>query len=79
VRCFAAAAAKAVVQGGKPWSDGLVPVESALGRHPRPELTLEFPPDRQWVGLGMNHVDLLSRPEVYDQVRRWLGDDIPHS
>ena len=40
--------------GGKPWTDGLVPVESALGRHQDPELTLDFPPDRQWVGLGLN-------------------------
>jgi len=57
--------------------DALVPVESALGRHPTPELTLDFPADHQWVGAGMSHVDLLSRPEVYDRLRGWL--DIPHS
>jgi pimeloyl-ACP methyl ester carboxylesterase len=64
VRCFAAAAS----------GDSLVPVDSALGRHPRGELTLEIPADRQWVGLGMTHVDLLSRPEMYDQLRHWLGE-----
>ncbi len=74
VRCFAAAATKAKVEGGKPCSDGLVPVDSALGRHPRPELTLAFPREHQWVGLGMNHVDLLSRPEVFDVLKRWLSD-----
>jgi hypothetical protein len=67
VRCFAAAAD----------NDSLVPVASALGRHRTPELTLEFPADHQWVGLGMSHVDLLSRPEVYERLRGWL--DIPHS
>jgi hypothetical protein len=72
VRCFAAAATKAKVEGGAPASDGLVPVDSALGRHPKPELTLAFPRENQWVGAGMNHVDLLSRPEVYDVLTRWL-------
>jgi len=28
---------------------------------------------RQWVGHGMNHMDLLSRPEVYEQIRNWLA------
>jgi pimeloyl-ACP methyl ester carboxylesterase len=74
VRCFAAAATKAKVEGGKLCSDGLVPVDSALGRHPSSELTLAFPPAHQWVGLGMNHVDLLSRAEVYDLLKRWLSN-----
>ena len=74
VRCFAAAATKATTESGKPRSDGLVPVDSALGRHRTPALTLAFPPEHQWIGTGMNHVDLLSRPEVYELLRRWLGD-----
>jgi len=72
VRCFAVAATKAKVEGGAPASDGLVPVDSALGRHPRPELTLAFPRDHQRVMPAMNHVDLLSRPEVYDVLRRFF-------
>lgn len=55
--------------------DGLVPVTSALGRHPNPDLDLSFPEDRQWVGYEMNHMDLLDRPEVYAQLRRWLGGE----
>jgi len=43
VECFAAAATTAKVEGGKPCGDGLVPIASALGRHPKPELTLAFP------------------------------------
>jgi hypothetical protein len=53
--------------------DGLVPLESALGRHADPARTLAIPRSRQWIGYGMGHLDLLSRPDVYAQLRRWLG------
>jgi hypothetical protein len=53
--------------------DGLVSIDSALGRHARPELTLAFPVAHQWIGFGMGHLDLLGRPEVYETIRRWLG------
>jgi hypothetical protein len=52
--------------------DGLVPLDSALGRHADPERTLAIPRHRQWVGYRMGHLDLLSRPEVYAQLRDWL-------
>ena len=54
--------------------DGLVSVSSALGRHEDAERSLAIPESRQWVGYGMNHMDLLSRPEVYEQIRRWLAE-----
>jgi pimeloyl-ACP methyl ester carboxylesterase len=54
--------------------DGLVPVDSALGRHEKPELTLKFPKSNQWIGYGMNHLDLLDNPEVYSQIGAWLDD-----
>jgi pimeloyl-ACP methyl ester carboxylesterase len=73
VQCFAIAASTAKVADRKLCGDGLVPIDSALGRHPKPELTLAFPPEHQWVGLGMSHVDLLSRSEVYEVLKRWLG------
>lgn len=57
---------------GRLLGDGLVPVDSALGRHPEARRSLAFPEDRAWVGHGMNHLDLLARPEVYGQIRRWL-------
>ncbi|GMV19244.1 MAG: hypothetical protein AMXMBFR56_74680 [Polyangiaceae bacterium] len=53
--------------------DGLVPVESALGRHARPELTLAFPDAHQWTGEGIGHLDLLDRAEVYEKLRAWLS------
>ncbi|HJV80412.1 esterase/lipase family protein [Noviherbaspirillum sp.] len=53
--------------------DGLVPLDSALGRHADPARCLEFSPDRQWSGFGLGHLDLLSSAEVYAQVRAWLA------
>ena len=52
--------------------DGLVPLASALGRHENASRQLAFAKDRQWIGYGMNHLDLLDRKEVYAQIRRWL-------
>lgn len=52
--------------------DGLVPLDSALGRHPVPALNLAFPTSRLAVAYEMHHLDLLSRPEIYRKVRRWL-------
>jgi pimeloyl-ACP methyl ester carboxylesterase len=76
VRCFALAATTGAYPGkGKDRlpGDGLVPLASALGRHADPSRTLAFAPERQWVGERTNHLDLLGRPEVYAQLRRWLG------
>jgi pimeloyl-ACP methyl ester carboxylesterase len=73
VECYAIAATKAPGAGGKPRDDGLVPVDSALGRHARPELTLGFPEAHQWIGHGMDHLDLLGRAEVYAKVLVWLS------
>ena len=53
--------------------DGMVPVDSALGRHKNPELTLSFSPSRQWVGYNMNHWNLLSRAEVHKKIMSWMG------
>jgi pimeloyl-ACP methyl ester carboxylesterase len=55
--------------------DGLVPLDSALGRHREPHRHLEIPESRQWVGAGMGHLDLLTRPEVWERIRMWLCDN----
>jgi len=75
VKCYAVAA----VQGdptqhvrNKVLGDGLVPVHSALGQPARASHSLGFAPDHMAVLPNMNHFDLLSRPEVYDQLVRWL-------
>ncbi len=55
------------------FGDGLVPVSSALGRHEDSRRSLSFPLPRQWIGHGMNHMDLLGRAEVSDQIVRWFA------
>ena len=57
--------------------DGLVPLASALGQHADARFALGFPLERQWVGYGMNHLDLLDHAEVYAQLKVWLGTDKP--
>jgi len=73
VACYAIAATTARENTGVLPSDGLVPVSSALGRHGRAALTLDFPAEHQWISLGTNHLDLLARPEVYAKIREWLA------
>ncbi len=52
--------------------DGLVPVDSALGRSRDSARTLQIPENRQWLGFETGHIELLGRPEVYAQLRDWL-------
>ena len=52
--------------------DGLVPLDSALGQHRDPLRTLAIPKKRQWIGYEMGHLELMSRPEIYAQLRGWL-------
>ena len=52
--------------------DGLVSVSSALGRHHEPGRSLAIADTRQWIGYGMNHLDLLNRPAVYRKILHWL-------
>jgi len=76
VDCYTIAAAAGKKTDGlraRLLGDGVVPVDSALGRHQDPRRTLSFAKSRQWVGYGMNHFDLLSEPAVYERIERWLG------
>ena len=70
VQCYAIAATRDKTGG---FDDGIVPVDSAVGRHEDPAMALSFAESRRWIGHGMNHFDLLSKPAVYEQIKRWLG------
>jgi pimeloyl-ACP methyl ester carboxylesterase len=75
VACFTIAATtgkKTGDLGDRLIGDGIVPLDSALGRHRDPDLALTFPESRQWIGHDMNHLELLGRREVYAWIRRWL-------
>ena len=73
VECYAIAATTARQPGRRLPGDGLVPLDSALGRHVQPDLTLRFPDDHQWIAFGTGHLDLLNKPEVYATLQRWLA------
>lgn len=70
VRCYAIAAARR--RAGHLVGDGLVPVNSALGRHSDRARCLAFPESRTFVARGVNHFELLSDPRVYAHLRAWL-------
>jgi pimeloyl-ACP methyl ester carboxylesterase len=53
--------------------DGIVPLESALGRHADARFALALPPSSQSIGYGMSHLDLLDHPDVYAKLRQWLS------
>jgi len=57
--------------------DGLVPLNSALGRHTDRGRSLEFPKTHQWVAYQTGHLELLHRPEVYAQLRAWFARPAP--
>ena len=75
VGCYAVAASKSMRQsrsGARIRSDGLVPVNSALGLHRDARMNLAFPDDHRWIGYDMGHFELLSRVDVYERIKRWL-------
>lgn len=72
VRCYAIAGIAGPQVGGAIIGDGLVPVGSALGQHEEPSRDLALPKSRQRIVHSINHMELLNRPEVYKQIRKWL-------
>jgi hypothetical protein len=84
VACYAVAATTASrrsVLTDRLIGDGLVPLNSALGRHDDPRRCLAFAETSQHVAYETNHLGLLGSPAVTKQLVRWLapperdGDD----
>jgi hypothetical protein len=73
VSCQAVAASASKGPGPRSRGDGLVPVDSALGLHPDPAMTLDLPRSGRFVAYGAGHLDLLDRADVYAHVRDWMG------
>jgi hypothetical protein len=72
VRCYAIAASLSPGPAGKLRGDGLVSVDSALGRHREPAKSLAFPDGQRWIAFGTGHLELLSSNEVFETMRGWL-------
>jgi len=73
VACFAIAGTTTGVLTAKLASDGLVAVDSALGRHTRVSRAIGFPEENCFVAPDTGHLDLLSRDVVYQQLRTFLA------
>jgi pimeloyl-ACP methyl ester carboxylesterase len=73
VECYAIAATTAPSPAARLPSDGIVPVESALGQCTRSDLALAFPDAHRWIAFGAGHLDLLDRLDVYATIRSWLA------
>ena len=75
VDCYAIAATSGRRRGDlkDAWlGDGLVPVDSALGRHADARHCLSFEAAQQSLHHETSHWDLLDQPAVYEQIRGWL-------
>ena len=75
VDCYAVAASLATREGGlkeRLLGDGLVPVDSALGRNAAPGGGGLFPASHQAIVQGTNHLGLLDSPRVYGRIKGWI-------
>ncbi len=72
VECFAIAGTLSTEAGAQLRGDGMVPVESALGMHTRPEHCLTLAPEHRWIAYGTGHIALLGSQAVYATIRDWL-------
>lgn len=75
VACYAVAGLKANGSGtgiDQLVGDGLVSLDSALGRHPNPRLHLNFAEHHQWTARDVDHFDLLDNHSVYTTLKKWL-------
>lgn len=75
VQCYAIGATTGATAGDlqdQLLGDGLVPLHSALGYHRDPARMIAFPEANRWIGYNMNHMDLLERSDVYEQIRQWF-------
>lgn len=55
------------------FGDGLVPLDSALGRHRDPRRRLDIAPGSRWIVYRTGHLALLSRPAIADRIVRWMA------
>ena len=77
VACFAVAGSLAPAPVAQLPGDGMVPVDSALGRHSDPALALDYAEAHQFVALGTSHLDLLGSQQVYQKLLEWVPGERP--
>jgi pimeloyl-ACP methyl ester carboxylesterase len=81
VACFTVAATVAGARSAlaeRLLGDGLVPLNSALGQHGEARHSLAFAKTSQRVMYRLNHMELLSAPQVGAQLIAWLTPTAPN-
>lgn len=73
VECYAVGATLNHSKSLVPMGDGIVPLKSALGEAPRPNMTLSFAHDRKLIVTSTNHMGLLASPIVYSKLLHWYA------
>lgn len=73
VDCMAIAASTSKPDAKSPSGDGLVPVDSALGRHRSPARTLVFGQARTRIVYETGHLEMLGSAEVFEAIRSFLA------
>lgn len=74
VKCYSIAGSlKSSSKSSKWMGDGLVDLNSALGRHQNPEKDLHFKRVNKWTAENCGHSDLLSNSSVYNKLNEWLA------
>ncbi|WP_222615318.1 esterase/lipase family protein [Persicimonas caeni] len=80
VACYAVAATTAATSTyvtDHVVGDGLVQLDSALGRHEDPKYDLGLDEAHQFVARRCSHLDVLCKPEVYEVLGNWLTSRKP--
>jgi pimeloyl-ACP methyl ester carboxylesterase len=76
VACHTVAAAtseKRSTLGNRLIGDGLVSLHSSLGHHDDEQKRLSFAEESQWIVYRTSHMQLLSSPQVSEQIVHWLS------
>jgi hypothetical protein len=76
VHCYAIAAVAQPTPGAlrSQWvGDGLVPLDSALGRHASPAFDLALPATHTRTFYSTTHLGLLQSPAVFAQIAQWMA------
>ena len=77
VTCYTLAASmakKPAALRDKLIGDGLVAIDSALGKHREHRHSLAIAKHRQWLGYNLNHMQLLSDSRVYETLATYLAE-----
>lgn len=75
VACYAVAATTAATSNymtDHVVGDGLVQLDSALGRHDDAKYDLGLDEEHQYVARRCSHLDVLCKPEIYEALEKWF-------